>query len=36
MDMLAMVKEISKEIVGVEIKQIVPSDNDAIGVGNMH
>jgi len=35
MDMLAMVKEIPKEIGGVEIEQIVPSESDALGVGNM-
>jgi len=35
MDMLAMVKEIPKEVVGVEVKQIVQNDNDALGVGNM-
>jgi hypothetical protein len=35
MDMHAMVKEILKEVVGVEIEQIMPSDNDALGVGNM-
>jgi hypothetical protein len=34
MDMLAMVKK-NPKVVGVEIEQIVPSDNDALQVGNM-
>jgi hypothetical protein len=35
MDMFVMVKEISKEVVGVGIEQIVPSENDALRIGNM-
>jgi hypothetical protein len=35
MDMPTMVKEIPKEVVGVEVEKIVPSDNDALGVGKM-
>jgi hypothetical protein len=35
MDMHAMVREISKEVVGVEVEQILPNDNDALRVGNI-